>query len=198
MTQQTHPFSVLVHNEPGVLSRVAGLLSRRGFNIESLTVGETADPTFSRMTIIVRGSGPDMEQVRKQLGRLVEVVKVADLHDQPRIEMETALIKVAAKPNQWNRILDTAARFGAQVADTGPKEMIVSFVGPGSGLNGLIGGLRPFGIVELARTGRVTMARCRNPGKGAGRGRTNQDLRVPVPGSGTMTTFNNLENGGER
>ena len=162
MTQQVHPFSVVVHNEPGVLARVAGLLSRRGFNIESLSVGETADPRFSRMTIIVRGSVPDMEQVRKQLDRLVEVVKVADLHHLPRLDIETALIKVSAKPSRWNRIVDKVSLFGARIMDTGPREMIVSFVGESEALEGLIQGLRPFGIVELARTGSVSMARCRD------------------------------------
>ncbi len=173
MKEEIHPFSVLVRNEPGVLSRVAGLLSRRGFNIKSLSVGETADPGLSRMTISVRGREPDMEQVRKQLDRLVEVVKVADLFHQPRLEMEAALIKVAARASQWSRIIDAANRFQARVADTGPRELILAFVGPGTGLEDLVRALRPFGIMELARTGRVSMARCRkaaeeirrNPGK---------------------------------
>ena len=186
MNQEIHPFSVLVRNEPGVLSRVAGLLSRRGFNIESLSVGETADPAFSRMTIIVRGSEIDMEQVRKQLDRLVEVVKVADLFHQPRLEMETALIKVAARASQWNRIIDTATRFQAQVADTGPRELLLAFAGSGHGLDDLVRALRPFGIMELARTGLVSMARCRKAADEIGRPNQKQETSLRISGGETV------------
>lgn len=186
MTEQLHAFAVIVHNQPGVLARVAGLLSRRGFNIESLAVGETTDPTLSRMTIVVKGDRPTMEQVAKQLARLVEVVKVSDLSRHGSLELEMTMIKVRAKPAKRQRIIDVVSRFYAEIIDAGPKSMIIVAVGDAGRTWKLIEILRPLGIVELARTGRLAMSRCHNGDEG-------REVGFPTPNIYPVGRFFSLD-----
>jgi len=185
-SDQLHAFAVTVHNQPGVLARVAGLLSRRGFNIDSLAVGETIDPAFSRMTIVVKGDEPTMEQVAKQLARLVEVVKVSDLSRRASIELEMTLIKVRARPSKRQRIIDIVSRFYAEIVDAGPKAMIIVAVGDAGRTWRLIEILRPLGIIELARTGRLAMARCQN-------GEDGQEAAFPTPNIYPIGRFFSLD-----
>ena len=154
-----HTISVMVENKFGVLSRVAGLFSARGYNIESLSVGETLDPTVSRMTLVVRGDEFVIEQVTKQLHKLIDVIKVTDLTDEGHVERELVLIRVNAEPANRAEILRTAEIFRARVVDVTPVSFVLEATGDEGKLEALIELLRPIGIQELVRTGKVAIAR---------------------------------------
>jgi acetolactate synthase-1/3 small subunit len=154
-----HTVAALVEDRPGVLNRVASLFRRRGFNIDSLAVGTTEEPGISRMTIVVDGDDGIVEQVEKQLYKLIDVVKVTDLTKVEAVVRELALIKVRCTPQQRREVLDLVEVFRAQVVDITPTSLIVQTVANTDRLDGLIANLRPYGIAEMARTGRVGMVR---------------------------------------
>jgi acetolactate synthase-1/3 small subunit len=154
-----HTISVLVENKFGVLSRVAGLFSARGYNIESLSVGETLDPSVSRMTIVVHGDAFVIEQVMKQLHKLIDVIKVSDLTDDSHVERELLLLRVNAEPQHRAEILRTADIFRAKVVDVTPISVILEATGDEGKIEALIELLQPMGIQEIVRTGKVAIAR---------------------------------------
>ncbi|MFZ1059412.1 MAG: acetolactate synthase small subunit [Candidatus Rokuibacteriota bacterium] len=154
-----HTIAVLVENRFGVLSRVAGLFSARGYNIESLSVGETLDPTVSRMTLVVRGDAFVIEQVIKQLHKLIDVIKVTDLTEENHVEREMILVKVNAEPTSRAEILRIADIFRAKVVDVTPATYTLEATGDESKVTAIVELLRPFGIQELVRTGKVAIAR---------------------------------------
>ena len=154
-----HTISVLVENKFGVLSRVAGLFSARGYNIESLSVGETLDPSVSRMTIVVRGDEFVIEQVTKQLHKLIDVIKVSDLTDDSHVERELVLVRVNAEPQLRAEILRTADIFRAKVIDVTPTSFTLEATGDEGKLEAFVELLRPMGIQEVVRTGKVAIAR---------------------------------------
>jgi acetolactate synthase-1/3 small subunit len=154
-----HTIAVLVENKFGVLSRVAGLFSARGYNIESLSVGETLDPTVSRMTLVVRGDEFVIEQVMKQLHKLIDVIKVSDLTDDSHVERELVLIRVNAEPQHRAEVLRTADIFRAKVIDVTPVSFTLEATGEEGKLEALVELLRPMGIQEIVRTGKVAIAR---------------------------------------
>ncbi len=154
-----HTIAVLVENKFGVLSRVAGLFSARGYNIESLSVGETLDPTVSRMTLVVRGDEFVIEQVMKQLHKLIDVIKVIDLTQENHVERELVLVRVNAEPQHRAEILRTADIFRAKVVDVTPTTFTLEVTGDESKLDAIIELLRPMGIQEVVRTGKVAIAR---------------------------------------
>lgn len=157
-----HIFFVLVENRSGVLARVAGLFSARGFNIESLSVAETNDPRVSRMTIVVPGDNRIMDQVRKQLGKLIDVHEVHDfsIEDRDIVDREMILVKVAAEEGRKRtEILQVADVYRAKIVDLSDRSLIIEATGTVGKINGLLRCLEPYGILEVARAGRVAMAR---------------------------------------
>lgn len=155
-----HTISVLVENKFGVLSRIAGLFSGRGFNIESLSVAETMDASVSRMTIVTRGSDQIIEQVTKQLNKLVDVIKVNDLTKEKFIDREMVLIKVdAEQPTKRDEVLRVVEIFRCKVVDVSPKAYTIEATGDEGKVKAIIDMLRPIGIKEVVRTGRVAMSR---------------------------------------
>jgi acetolactate synthase-1/3 small subunit len=176
-----HTIAVQVENKFGVLSRVAGLFSARGYNIESLSVGETLDPTVSRMTIVVYGDEFVIEQVMKQLHKLIDVIKVTDLSDEDHVERELMLIRVNAEPQHRAEILRTAEVFRARVVDVSPVTFTIEATGDEGKLEALVELLRPMGIQELVRTGKVAIARgpkTRRRPEAPRRPRVSEDPRV--------------------
>jgi len=159
MSSHIHPLSAIVINESGVLARISGMFARRGYNIDSLAVGETEDPRYSRMTIMVRGDDRVLEQVVKQLGRMVDVIKINDLAKDPHVEREVALIKVHAPPSERSEIIELVNIFRAKIVDVGKKRLMIEISGKGDKVDAIIDMLKPYGIVELARTGRIILAR---------------------------------------
>ena len=154
-----HVVSVLVENRAGTLSRVSGLFSRRGFNIDSLTVGETEDPSISRMTIAVSGDERVLEQIVKQLDKLVDVIAVRELDSASCLRREIMLVKIGADETVRPAILGIAGIFRARVVDVSPATITVEATGTMEKLNGLLLLLRPYGILEMARTGLVALER---------------------------------------
>src|SRR5437868_5493973 len=150
-----HVLSALVHNQPGVLAHVSGMLASRGFNIDSLAVGETEDPHLSRMTFVVTGDDPTLEQVRKQLDKLVTVVKVQDISSEDFVERDLMLIKITAPPAQRVEILQIVDMFRARVVDVGLANLMLEISGREQKIEAFIELVRPYGILELARTGRI-------------------------------------------
>ncbi len=157
-----HILSALVENKAGVLAHIAGLFSARGFNIDSLAVGETEDPLFSRMTIVVEGDEAILEQVRKQLGKLINVVKVNDFSGTPLVERDLLLVRVNCAGGRRSEILDLVNVFRAKIVDVGRKDLLVEVAGTEQKVEALLDLLRPFGIKEIARTGRVALKRSLN------------------------------------
>jgi acetolactate synthase-1/3 small subunit len=155
----THTLSVLVENKPGVLAHVAALFSRRAFNITSLSVGPTNDERVSRMTIVVDGASTPVDQVRKQLDKLIRVLKVVELHEDEAIERELALIKVAVRPEMRAELLDVAASFRANVVDMDPDTIVLEAVCSPGRLDSLLGQLDSHGTCELVRTGLIAIGR---------------------------------------
>ncbi|TAN60921.1 acetolactate synthase small subunit [bacterium] len=154
-----HTISVLVANEFGVLSRIAGLFSGRGFNIESLCVAETLDPKISRMTIVTTGDDSVLEQISKHLNKLISVIKVHDFTEEEHIERELALIKITANSENRAEILSIVDIFRAKVVDVSPRTYTVEITGDGEKIRAIVELMRPFGIKEIVRTGRIAMAR---------------------------------------
>ncbi len=151
--------SVLVENHAGVLSRVSGLFSRRGYNIDSLTVGETYNPDQSRMTIVVRGDEYTLEQIVKQLSKLVEVISIEHCAPAETVVRELALIKVAVSGEKRGVIVETANIFRAHIVDVGVDSLVIEATGSEDKIESLIRLLEPFGIMELVRTGLTAMSR---------------------------------------
>jgi acetolactate synthase-1/3 small subunit len=151
--------AVLVENQPGVLSRVAGLFSRRGYNIESLAVGQTQDPTVSRMTIVVDGDDRVIEQVVKQLNKLIDVIDVRDITEEEYVDRELILIKVHAEPPVRGEIMQIVEIFRARIVDIGKDTLIIECTGDEGKIRAIERSLRPFGILELVRTGKIAMVR---------------------------------------
>ena len=149
----------LMEDKPGVLSRVAGLFSRRNYNIESLSVGHSDTPNISRMTVVLNGDDRVVQQVVKQLMKLVNVTAVMDVSRMPTVVRELALIKVKAGPGSRTEIIELANVFRARVVDVGATSLTIEVTGPEDRVNSLIGLLEPYGIAEMARTGRVAMVR---------------------------------------
>jgi len=154
-----HTISVLVENEFGVLARVAGLFSGRGFNIESLTVAETLDPTVSRITLVTRGDDQVLEQIEKQLNKLVPVIKVIDFGDSPHVEREMALVKVTADEKTRSEVMNLIDIFRGKVIDVGPRSYIVELTGDEGKIQAVLDLLKPLGLIEIVRTGKVAMHR---------------------------------------
>jgi acetolactate synthase I/III small subunit len=155
----THTLSVLVENKPGVLAHVAGLFSRRAFNITSLSVGPTSDERVSRMTIVVDGETTPVDQVHKQLEKLVRVLKVVELQEDDAVERELALIKVAVQPTMRAQLLDVAAAYSANVVDLGPETIVLEAVCSPGRLDSLLAQLEAHGTCELVRTGLIAIGR---------------------------------------
>jgi acetolactate synthase-1/3 small subunit len=151
--------TAVVENNPGVLSRMSGMVRRRGFNIQGLSVGPTNDRSRSRMTLAVDAGHAEVDQVEKQLDRLVEVIEVEDLTDEPKLIRQMALVKLAAVGPQRERALAEVAGFGGRVLDEGPDRVIVEVAGEFDEVEGFLATLEPFGIVDLARSGPVAMSK---------------------------------------
>lgn len=154
-----HTLSVLVENKPGVLTRVASLFARRGFNIDSLAVGDTEDPTLSRMTIVVAADEVAIEQVTKQLHKLINVIKIQDLDPKDMIDRELVLYKVNAAPERRHEIIEIANVFRAKIVDVGKNSLTIEATGTSDKLAAIEDLFRAYGIKELARTGRIALAR---------------------------------------
>ncbi len=154
-----HIISALVENKPGVLAHVAGMFAARAFNIDSLVVGRTEDPELSRMTIVVIGDDRVVEQVRKQLAKVVPVVKVQDFAGQPVVARDLMLIAVSATPEKRPEVLSMVEMFKAKVVDIGQKLLMVEVSGPERKIEAFIDACRPYGIKSVARTGTIAMPR---------------------------------------
>ena len=155
----THIISMLVENQQGVLARISGLFSGRGYNLESITAGVTNDPTVSRITLACTGDDAVVEQIKKQLNRLIDVIKVTELTSVPALNRELMLIKVSAKGRQRGEIFQVADVFKAQVMDVGHDTMSVELTGSPEKIDDFAALLQPYGIVEVARSGVVAMER---------------------------------------
>ena len=160
-----HVLSALVHNQPGVLAHISGMLASRGFNIDSLAVGETEDANLSRVTFVVHGDDKQLEQVRKQLDKVVTVVKVQDISSEDFVERDLMLVKVNATPQQRMEIVLLVEMFRGRVVDIGMETIMIEIAGQERKIEAFIELMRPYGIVELARTGRIALVRGM-PGKG--------------------------------
>lgn len=154
-----HVISALVQNEPGVLAHVAGMFSARGFNIDSLVVGRTEDPSLSRMTILVNADDRILEQVRKQLAKIVTVVRVRDYKDLPFVERDLMLIKVATPAGKRSEVVELVNMFRGKVVDVGPSTLMIEMAGEEEKIDAFVELVRPYGIKELARTGVIAMPR---------------------------------------
>ncbi len=157
--QEQHVISILVENKPGVLSRVTGLISRRGFNIDSLSVGPTEDSSMSRITAVVSADAVAYEQITKQLHKLINVRKITDLTRRGAIERELVLIKVSVTPERRNEIIEMAGIFRASIVDVGVDTLTIEVTGDEGKVRGLEDLLRPYGIKEVVRTGKIAMSR---------------------------------------
>jgi acetolactate synthase I/III small subunit len=155
----THTLSVLVENKPGVLARISGLFSRRGFNIDSLVVGPTEDETISRMTIVVDCAEKPLEQVVKQLNKLVNVLKIVELEPDRSVERELVLVKVRADGTGRRQVVELAELFRARVVDVAPESLTLEATGNPGKIEAMLEMLAPYGMRELVRTGRVGLAR---------------------------------------
>jgi len=154
-----HIISILVENEPGVLARVAGLFAGRGFNIEELSVAKTLDPTVSRVTLVTTGDDQIVEQIVKQLNKLICVIKVVDFQDTTHVEREMVLIKVAANERTRAEVFNLANIFRARVIDVGPRSYIIEVTGDEDKICAILDLLKPLGMREMVRTGKVAMQR---------------------------------------
>lgn len=154
-----HVLSALVQNVPGVLSHIAGMLASRGYNIDSLAVGETEDPQLSRMTFVVVGDDAVLEQVRKQLEKIVTVVRVDDISAQDHVERDLMLVKVSTANNVRSQICELVDIFRGRIVDVAPEALMIEMSGQEGKIEAFIEMMRPFGILELVRTGRIAMVR---------------------------------------
>lgn len=154
-----HIITALVENQPGVLARIVGLISGRGFNIESLCVAPTHDPTSSRITMVVPGDDRVLEQVTKQLNKLVDVIKVTDLTKEPFVNGELVLFKLNAARDTRSEVIELAKAYGATVVSIQPKSMVLQFAGAADKVQNLMELLRPFQITDISRTGLIAITR---------------------------------------
>lgn len=155
-----HVLSAVVQNVPGVLAHISGMLASRGYNIDSLAVGETEDPHLSRMTFVVVGDDRVVEQIRKQLEKIVTVVRVVDVSAQDYVERDLMLIKVKAPPGgQRSEIRELVEIFRGRIVDVGPEEVMIEISGRENKIEAFVDRMRPYGIAELVRTGRIAMVR---------------------------------------
>jgi len=154
-----HVLSALVMNQPGVLAHISGMLASRGFNIDSLAVGETENPEFSRITFVVNGDDRVLDQVRKQLEKIVTVVKVLDYSNQDFVERDLMLMKISATAGKRSEIRELVEIFRGKIVDVSPGHVMVELSGQESKIEAFIDLMRPFGILELVRTGRVALLR---------------------------------------
>ena len=154
-----HIISALVENKPGVLAHVAGMFAARGFNIDSLVVGRTEDPNLSRMTIVVIGDDRIVEQVRKQLGRIIPVVKVQDYVDKPVVARDLMLVSVSVPPEKRPEVFALIEMFRGRVVDIGSKTLMIEVSGPESKIEAFLDVCKPYGIKSVARTGTIAMPR---------------------------------------
>jgi len=154
-----HVLSALVQNRPGVLAHISGMLASRGFNIDSLAVGETEDPKLSRMTFVIMGDDTILEQVRKQLQKVVTVVKVRDISGENFVERDLMLLKVASAPSKRSEIGEIVDIFRARIVDVGPQHLMIQIAGPEKKIEAFMDLMRPYGIKEVVRTGRIAMVR---------------------------------------
>jgi acetolactate synthase-1/3 small subunit len=159
MNPKTHTLSVLVEDKPGVLARVAALFSRRGFNIESLAVGATEQKDMSRMTIVVSAEETPLEQITKQLNKLINVIKIIEQDDVDSVSRELALIKVRADAGTRSQVVEAANLFRANIIDVSPESLTVEATGNRGKIEALLRLLEPFGIREIAQSGMVSMSR---------------------------------------
>jgi acetolactate synthase-1/3 small subunit len=150
---------VLVEDQPGVLNRVVSLMRRRSFNIDSVTVGHSEQPGVSRLTMVVSAGEEQIEQVSKQLYKVIEVLKVMDITDQPSVSRELALIKVAAKPSQRSEVVQIAEIFESRIVDATPNSLVVEATWAESKIDALLAMLRGYGVREVVRTGQIAMVR---------------------------------------
>ena len=162
--EHMHIISILVENKSGVLARVAGLFSARGYNIETLSVAPTLDPTTSMITIVTGGDDRIIEQIIKQLNKVIEVLKVVDLTEDNYLDRETALIKIHTRPEHRDEAIRIADIFRAKIVDSSPTTYTIEVTGDVDKVEALINMLKPLGIKELVRTGRVAIARESNRG----------------------------------
>jgi len=154
-----HVLSALVQNQPGVLAHVSGMLASRGFNIDSLAVGETEQPQLSRMTFVVHGDDAVLDQVRKQLDKIVSIVRVVDISSENYVERDLMLIKVVAPPEKRTEIALLVEMFRGRVVDIGLETLMIEISGREDKIEAFIELMRPYGIIELARTGRIALVR---------------------------------------
>ena len=154
-----HILSVLVENKFGVLARISGLIAGRAFNIDSLAVGETEDPTASRMTIVVDGDDKTIEQVKKQLNRLIDVISIQDLTKEEPMDRELILVKVSVTPKTRTELVEIAETLKAEVADVGVKTLTIQLVGDQTKIKALLELVKGYGVKEIVRTGRVALSR---------------------------------------
>jgi acetolactate synthase-1/3 small subunit len=159
-----HVLSAVVQNQPGVLAHISGMLASRGYNIDSLAVGETENPEFSRMTFVIVGDDAVLEQVRKQLAKIVTVVRVDDISSQDYVERDLMLIKVSAEAGpQRGAVKELADIFRGRIVDIGAAQVVIEISGPERKIEAFIELMRPYGIKEVVRTGRIAMVRCAKP-----------------------------------
>jgi acetolactate synthase-1/3 small subunit len=154
-----YTISVLVENHPGVLARISGLLSGRGFNIRSIAAGETEDPSITRIIMVVAGNERIIDQVKKQLDRLVDVIRITDLTEIPAVDRELALVKVSSSVSQRTEVFQIVDVFRGKIVDIAHKSLTVEVTGVTEKIEALIEMLRPFGINEIVRTGKISIAR---------------------------------------
>ena len=175
--RRRHVLSALVQNRPGVLAHVSGMFASRGFNIDSLAVGETEDPNLSRITVVVMGDDRHLEQVRKQLEKIVTVVKVHDISSEDYVERDLMLIKVSAPPSARPEIQALVGIFRGRIVDVSPEVLMVEISGKEQKLEAFIERVRPYGIREVARTGRIALVRGERPLE---EGRDDDDAAAPA------------------
>jgi acetolactate synthase-1/3 small subunit len=175
-----HVLSAIMQNVPGVLAHISGMLASRGYNIDSLAVGATEDPQLSRMTFVVVGDDRVLEQIRKQLEKIVTVVRVDDISAQDHVERDLMLIKVKAPPGgQRSEVRELVDIFRGRIVDVGPEEVMIEISGRESKIEAFIDRMRPYGITELVRTGRIAMVRSKRP----------EEAMVQPDSNGTIRKF---------
>ena len=177
---EQHTIIALVEDKPGVLTRVASMFRRRGFNIASLAVGRSEKPGLSRMTFVVNGDLPTVQQVTRQLDKLIDVIQVSYISTHQVVARELALIKVTTTPSTRSEIMQFAELFDASIVDVSPTSVVIEITGGQQKVNALEDLLRPFGITEMVRTGLVAMVR------GQDSGMDTENLGVPISGNGTL------------
>ena len=182
-----HVISAVVINEPGVLANVAGMFAARGFNIDSLVVGRTEDPDLSRMTIVVNADDNTVEQVRKQLGKLVPVSSLHDFQGTAYVESDLMLLNVIAPPERRNEIISLVQVFEGKVTDVSPRTIMIEMTGSEEKLERFVELMRPFGIEELARTGVIAMSRGTQPSRGkAVHTKQTRERRLDAPAAAAL------------